>query len=322
MEQRTLGRSELSTGRVVFGTMTFGSQVDLAEASRVVDACREAGVTMFDTANSYNDGESERMLGRVLAPMRDEVLVATKVGNRTGPGPDDAGLSKAAITKAIDASLRRLGTDHVDLYYLHLPDWGTPIEQTLEALDDLVQTGKVRYGASSNYAAWEMAEMHGLARRHGWQALHVSQPLYNLLARRLEDEYAAFSQRFTLSNIVYNPLAGGLLSGKHRPGTAPGAGTRFTLEHYRRRYWNDAQFAAVASLREAAAGAGLSLIELAFRWLLSRPLVDAVLVGASNLDQLAANLAACQTPTLDQPVADRCDEVWATLRGAAPRYNR
>jgi len=322
MQQRTLAGTQLSIGRVVFGAMTFGSQVDLAEATRMVDVCREAGVTMFDTANSYNDGESERMLGRIVAPVRDEVLLATKVGNRTGPDPDDAGLSRAAIGKAIDSSLRRLSTDHVDLYYLHLPDRDTPVEESLEALHDLVQAGKVRYGATSNHAAWQMAQMHCLAAHHGWDALPVSQPLYNLLARRLEDEYAAFSQRFRISNIVYNPLAGGLLSGKHAAGRAPEAGSRFTLDHYRRRYWNDAQFTAVEALRAIAAAAGLSLIELAFRWLLSRPLVDAVLVGASSCDQLVVDLAACATTTLDQAVADRCDEVWATLRGAAPAYNR
>lgn len=317
-----LNGTDISTGRVVCGTMTFGSQVDERAAAAMVQACLDAGVTMFDTANAYSAGRSERLLGEILKGRRHEVLIATKVANAMGPDRDDAGLSQAAINKAIDASLERLQTDYVDLYYLHRPDPLTPIEESLEALEGLVRAGKIRYGATSNYAAWQMAEMLWLAERNGWQPLRVSQPMYNLVARRIEDTYAAFASSCGISSIVYNPLAGGLLTGKHQPGEPVEPGSRFTLEHYRQRYWNDAQFAAVAALRGIASDAGLSLVELSFRWLLSRPLVDAVLVGASSLDQLRANLAACDASTLDADVAARCDEVWQTLRGAAPAYNR
>lgn len=322
MEQRTLNGTDLTTSQVVFGTMTFGSQVDVDEAGRMVQVCLDAGVTMFDTANAYNDGRSEEILGEALRGRRDEVLIATKVANPMGPGPDDAGLSRKAIFRAIDASLQRLQTEHVDLYYLHKPDPSTPIEESLGALDELVRVGKIRFGATSNYAAWQMTEMLWLAERNGWRPLHVSQPMYNLVARRLDEEYAAFSESCGVSNIVYNPLAGGLLTGKHRPEAQPEPGSRFTMEMYRERYWNAAQFTAVAQLDEIAAEAGLTLVELSFRWLLSRRLVSAVLVGASHLDQLRANLAACREPVLDEEVAARCDEVWQTLRGAAPSYNR
>jgi len=322
VEQRTLSGTDLVTSRLVLGTMTFGSQVDVAEAARMVDACLDAGVTAFDTANAYNQGRSEEILGALVAERRDEVLIATKVCNPMGPDPDDAGLSRSAILKAIDESLRRLRTDYVDLYYLHKPDWSTPVEESLEALDALVQAGKIRYGATSNYAAWQMAEMLWLAERNGWQPLRVSQPMYNLVARRLDEEYAAFSEHCGITNIVYNPLAGGLLTGKHQPESDPEPGSRFTMDAYRQRYWNEAQFAAVTRLHDLAAAAGLTLIELSFQWLLSRPLVDAVLLGASSLGQLRANLAACRESTLDEEIVAGCDEVWQTLRGATPSYNR
>lgn len=311
------------TGKLVLGTMTFGSQVGETEAARMVDRCLEAGITMFDTANAYNGGASEEILGRVLAGRRNEVSLATKAFNRMGDGPDDQGLAPAAIGKAIDASLRRLNTDHVDLYYLHQPDWSTPIEQTLQALDDLVQAGKVRVPAASNYAAWQLCEMVALAQRHGWTPIRVSQQRYNLLNRRLEAKYAAFSQRFGVTDIVYNPLAGGLLTGKHRADSRPAAGSRFAQQAYRDRYWNEVHFAAVAELAAVAEEAGLTLPELAFRWLLSRPLVDAVLLGASTLAQLDANLAACDGPAPDEETVRACDAVWERwLRGAAPAYNR
>ena len=322
MERRTLHGTDLECARAVMGTMTFGSQVDRDEAQAMVDTCLAAGVTMFDTANAYNDGRSEEMLADLLRGRREDVQIATKVANRMGSGPDDAGLSKAAIHKAIDASLQRLGIDHVDLYHLHKPDWSTPIEESLEAMEELVKAGKIRYAASSNYAAWQVAEMLWIAERNGWQPLRVSQQMYNLVARRIEDEYAAFSRQHAISDIVYNPLAGGLLTGKHRPESVPAPGTRFTKDAYRQRYWNDRQFAAVEDLGRIAADAGMSLLELAFRWLLSRPLVDAVLIGASSMDQLRSNLAACEHASLDEEVAARCDEVWTRLDGAAPRYNR
>jgi aryl-alcohol dehydrogenase-like predicted oxidoreductase len=322
MKHVTLSGTDLQTSQVVLGTMTFGSQVDLGEARNMVHTCLDRGISLFDTANAYNEGRSEEILGQLVKDRREQVLIATKVGNPMGSDPTDAGLNRAAIFEAIDASLERLQTDYVDVYYLHKPDWSTPIEESLEAMDALVRAGKIRYGATSNYAAWQMAEMLWLAERNGWQPLLVSQPMYNLVARRLDDEYAAFSKSCGLSNIAYNPLAGGLLTGKHQPEASPQPGSRFTMENYRERYWNAAQFAAVARLGDLAAEAGLTLVELSFRWLLSRPLVDAVLLGASSLEQLWSNLAACEETALNEELATACDEVWQELRGAAPNYNR
>lgn len=325
MDYRTPAGTDLALPRLVLGTMTFGAQVDRDTAATMVASCRDAGVTLFDTANSYGSGISEQILGEIVAPFRDEVLLASKVFNRMGDGPDDAGLRGPAVRKALDDTLRRLGTDHLDLYYLHAPDWSTPLEQTLEAMADAVAAGKVRHIAMSNYASWQVAQAHCLSEQHGWPAVQVCQPMYNLLARRLEDEYAAFSDSYAIHNIVYNPLAGGLLSGKHADPAAPEPGGRFAADlgpMYRERYWNTAQFAAVEALRAVAADAGLTLLELAFRWLLGRPLVGSILLGASRIEQLDANLAAAQGPALDRDVLQACDDVWETLRGAAPAYNR
>ncbi len=325
MDYRTPAGTDLAVPRLVLGTMTFGAQVDRTTAATMVARCREAGITMFDTANSYGAGVSEQILGEVVAPFRDEVLIASKVFNRMGDGPDDAGLRRPAVHKALDATLRRLGTDHLDLYYLHAPDPQAPVEETLEAMAEAVAAGKVRYIGMSNYAAWQVAEARCLSEQRGWPAVHVSQPLYNLLSRRIEDEYAAFSDRYAMHNIVYNPLAGGLLSGKHTDPGRPEPGGRFAADlgpMYRDRYWNPAQFDAVDALRKVAADAGLTLVELAFRWLLGRPLVGSILLGASRVEQLDANLAAAAGPALSPEVLQACDDVWATLRGVAPLYNR
>jgi aryl-alcohol dehydrogenase-like predicted oxidoreductase len=322
VEQRTLAGTDLTVGRVVFGTMTFGSQVDLGEAATMVERCREAGVTMFDTSNNYNGGASEEMLGRILNAQGDDALVATKVGNRIGDRADERGLSKAAIHRAVDESLRRLDRDHIDVYYLHRPDRDTPIEESMEALSEVVEAGKVRHAAQSNYAAWQITELHCLAARHGWPRLRISQPMYNLIARRIEDEYVAASERLDLFDITYNPLAGGLLTGKHQPTSQPRAGTRFSGPQYRERYWNPQQFVAVERLRGIAADAGMTLIELSLRWLFAQPHVDAVLLGASSFEQLESNLAALDGPLPDDDTMRRCDEVWSSLHGVAPGYNR
>jgi aryl-alcohol dehydrogenase-like predicted oxidoreductase len=323
LSPRALAGTDLLVGRVVFGTMTFGSQVDEMEAASMVERCREFGVTMFDTSNNYNGGRSEEILGQFVKPFRDEIQISTKVGSPVGQDdPNLAGLSGPAIHHALDDSLRRLGTDYIDLYYLHRPDWDTPLDETLAALDEVVRSGKVRYVAQSNYAAWQITEFNCLAERHDWPKMLVSQPQYNLLSRRIETEYADCSRHLGLSNIVYNPLAGGLLTGKHKPDAVPTDGSRFTKDMYRQRYWNQSMFEAVDELGQVARDAGMTLIELSFRWLLSRPLVDCMLLGASSTQQLEANLAALNGPELDEDTIRRCDDVWARLHGPAPNYNR
>lgn len=313
----------LPLGEVMLGTMAFGDQVDEREAAQMVEVAREAGIRTFDTSNNYVGGRSEEILGRIIKPFREEILLSTKVGSPLGQeDPDMTGLTPAAIRKGIDASLRRLGTDYVDLYYLHRPDWNTPIEETLATLAELVREGKVRSVAQSNFAAWQVTKMLCLADRHDWPKARTAQVMYNLLARRVETEYAACARHFGIFNVVYNPLAGGLLTGKYSTRRSWDAGTRFSRETYRARYWNDVQFAVVEKLADVAERAGVTMIELALRWLRDRPLTNSIVLGASSTDQLRANLAALDGPALDAEIIRVCDEITDELTGVAPHYNR
>jgi len=323
MEYRTLSTTGLKVSRLCLGTLTFGLQASEAEALRMVDRSLEAGINFLDTANVYNKGLSESILAKALAGRRQKVILASKAGLKAGEGPDESGLSRAALHKALESSLRRLATDYLDLYYLHLPDYNTPIEETLAALDELVRAGKVRYAAVSNFAAWQIGEMHAIAAQNGFQPPRVSQPMYNVLARAIEDEYLPFCKRFQVAVVTYNPLAGGLLSGKQSRERGPIPGTRFDGNRiYLDRYWHDDYFAAVGELVGIARDAGKTPVELALQWVLGRPQVDAIVVGASNLAQLEQNLAASQRAPLDESLLARCDEVWKRFRGSAPKYNR
>lgn len=322
MELRDLAHSGLVSSKVILGTMTFGSQVDQAGARAMVDAAIEAGVNHFDTANSYNGGLAEEMLAEALGPRREDVIVATKVCNRFADGPDGAGLHRAGILAAIDGSLRRLRTDYVDLYYLHRPDRSAPIEETLDTMADLVKAGKVRHVGFSNYSAWQVADMLNWSRTHGRSEARIGQQLYNPLSRALDEDYAELAATHDLATVVYNPLAGGLLTGKHRGHAEPSAGRFQDNPVYRDRYWRPSLMAAVDSLAEIAASAGSTLLELTFSWLCSRPLVDGVIVGASNLDQLRANLNAAGHGAPSDEVTQQMDALWGELRGPFPRYSR
>ncbi|MGO8787400.1 MAG: aldo/keto reductase [Terriglobia bacterium] len=323
MEFRTLPKTGLKVSRLSFGTMTFGSQTDEATAHRIVDCCLDAGINFLDTANVYNRGAAETLVGKTLKGRRDKVILASKVRGKMGDAPDEEGLSRAAMHKAIDASLMRLGTDYLDVYYLHQPDYATPIEETLDAMEELVRAGKVRFPAVSNYAAWQVAEILWICEKRGYQPYFVSQPMYNPIARGIEDEYLPFCRRFGVAVVPYNPLAGGLLTGKHSRQGGPTPGTRFDgNKMYQDRYWLDDDFAAVEELRSIAAEAGKNLVELALQWLLSQPLVDSIILGASRLEQLQENLKAAEGGRLDSTVLERCDAVWKRLRGITPKYNR
>ncbi len=323
MDYRVLPHTDLKVSRVSFGTMTFGGQSDEAAARQMTGRCLDAGVNFFDTANIYNQGRSETILGKALAGRRDQVILASKVRGKMGDGADESGLSRPAFRTALEASLRRLQTDYLDLYYLHQPDYATPIEETLAAMDEAVRAGKVRYPAVSNYAAWQVCEIHWRAERIGAKPPRVSQPMYNLLARGIEDEYLPFCRQFEVAVVPYNPLAGGLLSGKHSRRQGPISGSRFDANPmYLDRYWHDDYFAAVEELAEIARDAGKSLLELSFQWLLSQPVVDSIILGASRPEQLDQNLKACEGGGLDDATLARCDAVWKRLRGITPKYNR
>jgi 1-deoxyxylulose-5-phosphate synthase len=303
--------------------MPFGTQADEASARRMVDCCLDRGINFFDTANVYNNGAAETILGDILKGRRGRVVLASKVRMKMGEAPDESGLSRAAMHKALDETLRRLQTDSLDLYYLHAPDWSVPIEETLQTMDEFVRAGKVRYPATSNYAGWQVAQMIAICERQGFRPPYVSQPMYNLLARGIEQEYVAMCRAFGVSTVVYNPLAGGLLTGKHRR-ERPIPGTRFDNNKlYLDRYWHPAYFDAIDELQRAAAAAGRGVADVALNWLLHHTAADCAILGASKMEHLEQNLDACEKGgPLSPELLAACDRVWQGLRGITPQYNR
>jgi aryl-alcohol dehydrogenase-like predicted oxidoreductase len=297
--------------------------VDESTAASMIDLCLERGVNFVDTANAYGHGAAEKVLGRVLRGRRQQLVLASKVGIKMGESPDQIGLSPATITRQIDETLKRLGTDYLDIYYLHQPDYATPVEQTLEAISDLVREGKVRHLGASNYAAWQIVQMLWQADAKGLPAVQVTQPMFNLLARNIEAEFLPMCEAMQLATLVYNPLAGGLLTGKHGADQSPAAGTRFDgNESYQRRYWHRENFSALGRLADTAAAQGRSLVSLALGWLLHHTPIDGVILGASRREHLEQNLDACADGPLPAAAVDACDKVWRELRGISPQYNR
>lgn len=322
MVYKSLGRSGLKVSRLCMGTTTFGNQAGEVESVRMVNCAVDAGINFFDTADIYSDGLCEEILGKALAGKRDKVVVATKCGYAMGSGPNEKGLSRRHILKAAEESLRRLRTDYIDVYLLHQPDYTTPLEESLRAMDQLVKDGKVRYVGMSNYAAWQVCQAQWICDRRDLAPIVCVQLMYNLLARGVEQELLPFCREMGVGIMAYNPLAGGLLTGKHRKGQPPVKGTRFDLQKiYRDRYWHDSFFGAVEALKIIAADAGLSLIELSLRWVLAQHDVTCVNLGASSLDQLENNLKACQG-ALSDSVVETCNKVWGDLQGPIPWYNR
>ena len=321
METRTLPHTGLAVSRACFGTMTFGSQTGQKAAGRMIDLAMDRGINFFDTANVYSDGRSETILGEILKGRRGRVILASKVGVQAGT-PEASPLSRKSILAHLDASLRRLQTDYLDLYYLHRPDYASRIDETLEAMDEVVRAGKVRYPATSNYAAWQLCQMLWISEKRGYQAPMVSQPMYNLLARGIEQEYVPFCKESGVSLVVFNPLAGGMLTGKQTR-ERPLAGTRFDNNQlYLDRYWHPAFFDAVDALRGIAETAGRSLIDLSLNWLLHHTATDSVILGASKIEQLEQSLDALGKGPLAAETVAACDAVWQTLRGVTPKYNR
>ncbi len=311
--------THLLVSRACLGTMTFGAQTPEGEAVRMVDCCLDRGINFIDTANAYNNGAAESIVGKALAGRRGRVVLASKVGLAS---PEGKGLSREAILKAAEGSLRRLGTDYLDVYYLHEPDRAVPLEESLEAMECLVRAGKVRYAAASNYAAWEVCRMVALAGRSGAAPVRFVQPPYSLLARRAEQELFPMCRAFGLATVAYNPLAGGMMTGKHRM-EGPAPGTRFDLKrNYKDRYWNESTFRAVETLGEQARAEGRSLVSLALNWILHHSAADCVSLGASRFEQLEENLAALEDGPLAAGTLEVCERVWADLRGAAPAYHR
>jgi aryl-alcohol dehydrogenase-like predicted oxidoreductase len=312
-------------GPLILGTMTFGDTVDFDGAAAMLDAALDAGIIHIDTANGYAGGESERMLARLLDGRRDRVRLATKAGMPHPDAGDHSPLSPAGLRASVDGSLARLSTDHVDLFYLHQPDRAVALAETLGTVAELVAEGKIGALGVSNYAAWQIAEVNHTADEVGAPRPVAAQQLYNLLARRIEEEYAEFAAVTGLTTVVYNPLGGGLLTGRHAFDSDPAEG-RFgnsrLASMYKERYWNAAIFEAVQQLSVVADKVDIPLTELALRWLVSKPAAGPILLGGSKVEHLRSNIDAVAKGPLDDQLVEACDDVGAALRGPMPNYNR
>jgi aryl-alcohol dehydrogenase-like predicted oxidoreductase len=293
MDYRRMGRSGLRVSEICLGTMTFGHGADQAETDRIVGLALEAGVNFFDTANSYNGGLSETMLGKALGQRRREAVIASKVFNPMGPGPNDSGMSRLHIMRAAEDSLKRLGTDYLDLYFIHHVDAETPLEEMLRAFDDLVRQGKVRYAGCSNYEGWRLMEALWLSDTHGLARFESYQPQYSLVVRDIEEELVPICALKGLGIVVWSPLAGGFLAGRYRPGERRLEGTR-SAERWA---YPDRFFAATAdetleTLLAVAAELDRTPAQVALRWVLEQPHITSAILGARSADQLRQTLAA------------------------------
>ncbi|MDW8257831.1 MAG: aldo/keto reductase [Gammaproteobacteria bacterium] len=297
---RRVGRSSLQVPSVGIGTNNFGTRMDAAAAQRVVDAALELGAAFFDTADVYGAGQSEEFLGKALGARRSKAIIATKFGNpmRSGKFPE-GGASRAAVMYAAEESLRRLGTDYIDLYQIHRPDPNTPIEETLRALDDLVRQGKVRYIGNSNFDAAQVEAAAAVSAQHKLAAFCSAQNHYSLLTRNIEKDLVPACERHGLGILPYFPLESGLLTGKYKRGEPPPEGTRLgnavrsNQTAMAQRFLNDANFAKVEKLQALADAAGnTTLLDIAIGWLLSRPYVACVIAGATKPEQVEANVKA------------------------------
>lgn len=292
MQYRQLGDSGLQVSAVGLGANNFGSRVDARGTKAVVHAALDSGVNLIDTSNSYGGGLSEEFIGRALKGRRGQAVIATKVSSRVADGPNQSGNSRKHILDQVDISLRKLGTDYIDLYQIHWWDPGTPVEETLRALDDLIRMGKVRYAGCSNFAAWQVCESVWTARTLGINGFASVQPRYSMLRREIEAELLPFCAKYGVGVLPYYPLENGFLTGKYRPGEPPPAGTRLAADD--RGVFTDRNFAILGRLESFCAERGRSILELAFAWLLANPNVSSVIAGATRAEQIEANAASAE----------------------------
>jgi len=325
MQYRRFGHTGLSVSRLCLGTMTFGLQTEEDVSRLILDKAADAGINFIDTADVYplgggesHAGRTEEIVGRWLKGRRERFILATKAVGKVGPSPWDQGASRKHLLDAIDASLRRLGTDYVDLYQLHSDDQSTPLDETLEALDTIVRAGKARYIGVSNFLAYRLARALGRADVLRTARFVSVQPRYNLLFRQIERELLPLAGEEGLAVIPYNPLAGGLLTGKYRQDSAPAEG-RFTQsvgvagKMYHDRYWHEREFATIETLRGIVGQAGQSLTSASIAWVLANPHVTSALIGASKPEQLDASIAAADL-ALDPALKTQLDEATTAYR--------
>jgi aryl-alcohol dehydrogenase-like predicted oxidoreductase len=296
MEYRTLGETGVQVSCLCLGTMLFGREIREEECAPMVERCREAGVNFFDTADSYNNGRSEEILGKLIKNCRQEIILVSKVYFPTGADINASGLSRRHIMSAVEASLRRLQTDHLDLYFLHNYDPRTGIEESLRALDDLVHQGKILYPGVSNWAAWQTEKGLGISDCKCFARFECIQPLYNLVKRQAEVELLPMAQAEKMGVMAYNPLGGGLLSGKYGVRNKPEHGRLIDNKMYVKRYGDPVNFEIAEKFSKHAKERGTHPAALAIAWVMSHPAVTAPVIGASNLDQLNEVLGAVNIP--------------------------
>ncbi len=294
MEYRNLGRGGVYVSCLCLGTMAFGGDADKEMAAAMFQRCRKVGINFFDTADVYAGGRSEEVLGRLIAPCRDEIVLTSKVNFATSDDVNARGLSRRHIMLAVEASLKRLATDRIDLYFVHAFDAHTALEETLRALDDLVRQGKVLYLGVSNWAAWQIATALGISAREGLARFECIQPMYNLVKRQAEVEILPLAQAEQMAVISYSPLGGGLLSGKYGATRRPEEGRLVENAMYRQRYSLAVYYEIAERFAAHAAERGVHPVSLAVAWVMSHPAVTAPIVGARNLEQLEASLGALE----------------------------
>jgi aryl-alcohol dehydrogenase-like predicted oxidoreductase len=303
MEYRRLGNSGLKVSAVGLGGNNFGWWADEPTSITVINHAVDAGINFIDTADVYDRGHSEEFVGKAVKDKRSQVLIATKFASPMGDGPNERGGSRYYIMKAVDASLKRLQTDYIDLYQMHMPDPTTPIEETLRALDDLVRAGKVRYIGCSNFAAWQLGEALWTSRVNNLQSFVSVQPRYNIFDRRIEAELVPCCQAYGIGVVPYSPLAGGFLSGKYRQGETPPDGRLSGQMPLQRGLFSEANWSKLAKLEAFATERGHTVLELALAWLLAKPCLSTVIAGARKIEQVSANVAAGEWQLTAEEVA-------------------
>ena len=355
MEYRKMGRTGLKVSALCLGTMTFGRQVEEKESIRIMEKALDAGVTFIDTADMYVNGVTEQIVGKAIQGKRDSIVLASKAGHLRklaekygqqkisgpidlarpkpftpwqggeGTGPNDMGLSRKHMMQAVEGSLKRLGTDYLDIYYAHMPDYDTPLEETIRAMDDLVRQGKVRYLGCSNFRAFQLCKALWISDKYNLARWDVIQPPFNLLTRDIEYELLPLCREEGIGVCPYSPMAAGLLSGKYEKEKGPMAGARFSLSHwgytYNQKYWEDLNFSAIEELRKIAQDHGKSLPQFALAWVLNTPGITSIVNGATSMAQLQENLAAADI-RLAKEELEACDEVWRHLRPPRLFYGR
>ncbi len=294
MEYRTLGRTGLKVSSLCFGTMSFGDIADEDMSEKMYRCCREVGINFFDCANVYAGGRSEELLGKFIASEREKVIITSKVYFPTGEDVNARGANRRQINLEVEKSLRRLGTDWIDIYFIHHFDQNTPLEVTLRALDNLVKQGKILYPAVSNFAAWQIMKALGISEREQLARFEVIQPMYNLVKRQAEVEILPLALSEGLGVIPYSPLGGGLLTGKYGPDKKPENGRILTNDMYSVRYGEDWMLKAAGEFSQLAESLGVAPASLAVRWVAAHPAVTAPIIGARNLEQLEESLKSVE----------------------------